>query len=135
MLNKRIIPNFKPSVADGKRLAYKRIKPFALASLAILVLEAIAIALVWTLAGVDQVKIMLIALAALHLLALVTFFVIFDMGPANKMRKDNFKIKGMTVEQGHTFYYALKMSGLTRLIINIIWVSLLIGVALISFLI
>lgn len=135
MFKNRTIKNFSPVVKEAKNLAMKRIKAFAYPAIVILVLEIIAIALVWSLAGIDQIKIMIIVLATLHLLALVTLFVIFDMGPANRLKKDNFKMKDMSIQQGHTFYYALKMSGLTRLIINIFWTSILIGIALLTFLI
>lgn len=135
MFRNRTIKNFNPAVKEAKKLAMKRIKAFIYPSIVILLLEIIAIALVWSLAGVDQIKVMIIVLATLHLLALVTFFVIFDMGPANKLKKDNFKLKDMSVQQGHTFYYALKMCGLTRLIINIVWTSILIGIVLVAFLI
>ncbi len=130
MWKKRVLKNYQPDRKQAKVLMIKKLKPFLLIISLILVLEIIGYLILWKIESKDEIKKMAIPLVCLHLLATVTYVWILDLGPANKLRKDNFKVEGSNVtdKQNQTFYAALRYIGFSRFIINNIctWINIII---------
>ncbi len=134
-MKNRMIKNYNPNRAMAKRLMWKRIKYFSYFMLAILILEVIAYILIWKLDSKDSVKYAGIVIISLHILSTITFFWIYDFGAAEKLKKSNFKdvSKNHTLEQGHTFYAALRYIGIVRFIINNFFILMNLIVILLAF--
>ncbi len=136
-MRNRMIKNYSPNRAMAKRLMWKRIKHFSVFMLIVLILEIIAYTLIWTIDSKNSVKYAGIVIISLHLLSTITFAWIYDFGAAKKLKDSNFKNLGKehTLEQGHTFYAALRYIGVIRFIINNFFILMNLIVIFIAFLI
>ena len=132
----RNIKNFQPNKKEARKLINQRIKSYLKIVMFFFIFEIIIIALTWTLKGKDMVKIIGIILTSFNFLVTAIYFSFIDMSPAKIMKKNKFKGQGIkNIEEGHTYYFALKTSGIIRLIINMFITSIIIAIIIATFLI